>query len=105
DAAQLQCADGSLRRLIDALQSTRIAPLPAPTGFAATLRPYQQEGLGWLRFLRGCDLGGILADDMGLGKAAQTHAHLLPAQHQPQASGASRKASLMGTPVSVIGNW
>ena len=29
-----------------------IQALPAPPQFQAELRPYQQEGLGWLQFLR-----------------------------------------------------
>ena len=33
-----------------------------------TLRPYQHEGLSWLRFLTKLGLGACLADDMGLGK-------------------------------------
>ncbi|WP_343410287.1 SNF2-related protein [Candidatus Amarolinea dominans] len=43
-------------------------PLPAPSGFVGTLRPYQERGLAWLVFLRRVGLGGCLADDMGLGK-------------------------------------
>ena len=51
--------------------------LPTPQGFQGELRPYQQQGLGWLQFLRETQHGGILAEDMGLGKTAQTLAHLL----------------------------
>jgi superfamily II DNA or RNA helicase len=39
-----------------------------PPGIAATLRPYQQEGLRFLRRLCATSGGGVLADDMGLGK-------------------------------------
>jgi superfamily II DNA or RNA helicase len=39
-----------------------------PAGVAATLRPYQQEGLRFLRRLCATSGGGVLADDMGLGK-------------------------------------
>lgn len=42
----------------------------------ATLRPYQQQGLNWLQFLRAHGLAGVLADDMGLGKTLQTLAHI-----------------------------
>ena len=52
------------------------APAPAghapPAGLAATLRPYQLAGFGWLATLTGNGLGGVLADDMGLGKTVQT---------------------------------
>jgi superfamily II DNA or RNA helicase len=78
-----------------------IQPLRAPASFKATLRPYQQEGLGWLQFLRRCRLGGILADDMGLGKTVQTLAHLALEKEE----GRLTKPSLIVAPVSVIGNW
>lgn len=78
-----------------------IEPLQPPARFTATLRPYQQEGLGWLQFLRRCRLGGILADDMGLGKTVQTLAHLALEKEQ----GRLTKPSLIVAPVSVIGNW
>ena len=42
-----------------------------------TLRPYQHEGLSWLRFLTKLGLGACLADDMGLGKTIQVLALLL----------------------------
>ncbi len=42
--------------------------LPTPQGFQGELRPYQQQGLGWLQFLRETQHGGILADDMGFGE-------------------------------------
>lgn len=38
----------------------------------ATLRPYQKEGIKWMKYLYDNDLGGCLADDMGLGKTVQT---------------------------------
>lgn len=78
-----------------------IEPLQPPARFTATLRPYQQEGLGWLQFLRRCRLGGILADDMGLGKTVQTLAHLALEKE----AGRLTKPSLIVAPVSVIGNW
>ncbi len=41
------------------------------------LRPYQHEGLSWLRFLTKLGLGACLADDMGLGKTIQVLALML----------------------------
>ena len=38
----------------------------------ATLRPYQEQGVKWLRYLQQNKFGGCLADDMGLGKTLQT---------------------------------
>jgi superfamily II DNA or RNA helicase len=101
--SQLQAQTSDLRTLLEDLQSSggSIQPLDAPAGFRARLRPYQQEGLGWLQFLRRHRLGGILADDMGLGKTVQTLAHLaVEKQH-----GRLNKPSLIVAPVSTLGNW
>jgi SNF2 family DNA or RNA helicase len=44
-------------------------PLPdKPSGLSCEMRDYQHEGLGWLLWLQSAQLGGCLADDMGLGK-------------------------------------
>ncbi len=43
----------------------------APERIRATLRPYQLQGVTWLRVLHDHRLGGCLADDMGLGKTLQ----------------------------------
>lgn len=102
DRPTLQSNDESMLALIGELEDfSGIQPLAAPAHFQATLRSYQQEGLGWLQFLRRCRLGGILADDMGLGKTVQTLAHLVLEKQQ----GRLRKPSLIVAPVSVIGNW
>ena len=98
----LRSNDLGLRALLDDLESSGgIKPLPAPADFRATLRPYQEEGLGWLQFLRRHGLGGILADDMGLGKTVQTLAHLALEKQQ----GRLLKPSLIVAPVSTLGNW
>jgi superfamily II DNA or RNA helicase len=98
----LHSSDAALRALLDDLDASGgVKPLPAPGGFKATLRPYQEEGLGWLQFLRRHGLGGILADDMGLGKTVQTLAHLLLEKQQ----GHSSKPALIVAPVSTLGNW
>ena len=72
-----------------------------PKGLNAELRPYQQQGLNWLQFLRSHGLAGILADDMGLGKTLQTLAHVLV---EKQAGRLDRPA-LVIAPVSLMGNW
>jgi superfamily II DNA or RNA helicase len=72
-----------------------------PDGFAATLRPYQKQGVDWLQFLRAAALGGVLADDMGLGKTVQTLAHLAI----EKAEGRLDRPSLVVCPTSVVPNW
>jgi SNF2 family DNA or RNA helicase len=98
----LHSDDRSLLRLIEDLKEfSGISPLSAPGSFRTSLRPYQEEGLGWLQFLRRYRLGGVLADDMGLGKTVQTLAHLALEKEQ----GRLCKPSLIVAPVSAIGNW
>ena len=65
---------------------------PLPDGINATLRAYQEVGVDWLTFLRGAELGAVLADDMGLGKTLQTICAL-------------RGRTLVVCPKSVVYNW
>lgn len=53
-----------------------IEPIDPPEGFIGELRPYQCDGLGWLKFLQRFNFGGCLADCMGLGKTVQVLAWL-----------------------------
>ena len=50
------------------------------------MRPYQQDGFGWLAFLWEHRLGGILADDMGLGKTLQSLALISHARERDPAA-------------------
>ncbi len=75
--------------------------VPVPSSVQASLRPYQQQGVNWLQFLRASGLDGILADDMGLGKTLQTLAHI---QVEKDAGRLTRPA-LVIAPVSLMGNW
>ena len=53
-----------------------------PRSLKATLRPYQEAGLSWLKFIHDIGSGGVLADDMGLGKTVQTIALLLAVKQE-----------------------
>jgi len=79
----------------------QLPAVPTPKGLHAELRPYQQQGLDWLQFLRIHGLAGILADDMGLGKTLQTLAHI---QCEKEAGRLDRPV-LVVAPVSLMGNW
>ena len=72
-----------------------------PPTFHGELRPYQREGLGWLRFLEEFQFGGCLADDMGLGKTIQMLAFLEGRRKRNK----KRQASLVVVPKSLMFNW
>lgn len=78
-----------------------IEPSPEPPGFEGSLRTYQREGLGWLRFLREFQFGGCLADDMGLGKTVQLLALVEYAKREEPDAG----PSLVVVPKSLLFNW
>ncbi|MGL4609903.1 MAG: SNF2-related protein [Trueperaceae bacterium] len=78
-----------------------IVQTKVPEGFQGTLRPYQEQGLAWLQFLREYNLNGILADDMGLGKTLQALAHVLAEKEAGRAEG----PSLVVAPTSLMHNW
>ncbi len=88
----------TVRQLVGQQQ---LPEVPAPDGLRASLRPYQQQGLNWLQFLRQHGLNGILADDMGLGKTLQTLAHVLVEKE----AGRLTHPALIVAPVSLMGNW
>lgn len=92
----------ALRSLVAQLQGASALPtVPVPAGVQATLRPYQQQGLNWLQFLRAHGLAGVLADDMGLGKTLQTLAHI----QVEKDAGRLTDPALIIAPVSLMGNW
>ncbi len=91
-----------LRELAERLSSfSGIAQVEPPAGLLTELRPYQRDGLDWLQFLRGYELGGILADDMGLGKTVQALAHILVEKRE----GRLDRPCLVVCPTSVVPNW
>jgi superfamily II DNA or RNA helicase len=91
-----------LREMVQRLQGqVELPEVPLPKSVNATLRPYQQQGVNWLQFLREYQLAGILADDMGLGKTLQTLAHIQIEKN----AGRLTQPALIIAPVSLMGNW
>ena len=91
-----------LREMVQRLSGrAEIPEVMVPKGVHASLRPYQQQGLNWLQFLREHGLAGILADDMGLGKTLQTLAHI----QVEKDAGRLTHPALIIAPVSLMGNW
>ena len=62
-----------------------------------TLRPYQADGVRWMRKLSKYGFSGILADDMGLGKTLEVLTFL--------ASSGFEKPVLIVCPKSLVYNW
>lgn len=70
-----------------------------PAGLVEKMRAYQITGFKWLKALTDNGYGGILADDMGLGKSIQTIALIADiAEHDD-------KPSLIVCPTTLILNW
>ncbi len=118
-------ADGWLGDLLSGQADRRITPVAAPESFHGTLRPYQERGVAWLSFLSNLGMGGILADQMGLGKtimllallahertgqqlgpdAAPSATEAGPAvAHEPNGPQPTRP-TLLVCPMSLVGNW
>ncbi|WP_017586708.1 DEAD/DEAH box helicase [Nocardiopsis ganjiahuensis] len=94
-------ADGPLGALLDGGAKAEPRPMGTPPGFEGKLRPYQDRGSAWLRFLGELGLGAVLADDMGLGKTVQ----LLALLTDERAAGPAPGPTLLVCPVSLVGNW
>ncbi len=78
-------------------------PESVPLGaLEKTLRPYQKEGVYWLRFLEESGFCGILADEMGLGKTLQTITWLQLPRVREKAAGLP---ALVVCPTSLVENW
>jgi superfamily II DNA or RNA helicase len=91
----------SARQLFQKLGSIEdIEAAKKPRALKATLRPYQEAGLSWLKFIHDLGSGGVLADDMGLGKTVQTIALLLAVKQDEK-----KIRALIVAPTSVVTNW
>jgi superfamily II DNA or RNA helicase len=77
------------------------ASVQPPAGLCATLRPYQSEGVAFLQRLRETGTGGVLADEIGLGKTLQTIAHVWI----EKAEGRLDAPVLVVGPTTLVGNW
>ncbi len=86
--------------VLKGLRSPEARQEAAPPDLKAELRPYQQTGYAWLRFIVRLGLGGCLADDMGLGKTVQVISLLLDLKRDKR-----KNASLLVVPASLIANW
>ena len=95
-------AGAELDSILKGLRSPETRQETAPPDLKAELRPYQQTGYAWLRFVARLGLGACLADDMGLGKTVQVISLLLDLKREPARK---KAASLLVVPASLIANW
>nr|WP_243735145.1 DEAD/DEAH box helicase [Paenibacillus turpanensis] len=91
-----------LQHRIGRLEQQSMPLVEPPFTLQATLRPYQMHGSSWLLYLSTSGLGGILADDMGLGKSIQLITYLL---HRKERGDLWDAPALLICPTSVLGNW
>lgn len=89
--------DDRLEDLFDSLLHFQSAELPLSSSLESALRPYQKDGVRWLWTLASNGLGGILADDMGLGKSLEMIAFLSLLKE--------KENILIISPKSLIYNW
>lgn len=88
----------TLARWASATSREPLAEAESGPAFVGELRPYQRQGLAWLRSLRAGRRGGALCDEMGLGKTVQLLAHLSSVD-------AGSAPMLVVAPTSLLGNW
>ena len=92
--------DAFFQEMIKQIQNYQQQTYPIPKTLQSTLRNYQKVGYQWLKTMASYGFGGILADDMGIGKTLQIIALLEDERlHFPQ------HTSLVVCPSSLILNW
>lgn len=92
--------DADFRQIARSFKTVDESEFSIPTSLEKVLRPYQRTGFRWLRTLDSYGFGGILADDMGLGKSVQLLSYLLSLKES-----GLQQASLIVCPASLVLNW
>ncbi len=89
--------DREFKAMIQELSAPETLDIEVPESLRSVLRNYQKTGFRWLKTLCKYGFGGILADDMGLGKSLQVIAMLLSQER--------KKPSIIVCPTTLILNW
>lgn len=76
-------------------------PLPDLKGLTSALRPYQKTGTEWLLFLFENGFGGLLCDDMGMGKTHEVMAFMVSLLERK----AIKEPFLVVCPTTVLSHW
>ena len=82
-------------------RNARLEPVPLGE-LENTLRPYQKDGVYWMRFLEKSALCGLLADEMGLGKTLQTLTWISLARCDAETRD---RPAIVICPTSLVENW
>lgn len=103
DLKRIAVAGGPVQDLFAerALPALAFLPPPGgkPTGVVGTLYPYQTDGWRWLQFIWDQGLGGLLGDQMGLGKTLQIISLIADSSKQ------RKTPALVVAPGSLLENW
>lgn len=86
------------KRMLD-LRPAR--PLPELDEMPSPLRPYQKLGVEWLLFLFENGLGGLLCDDMGMGKTHEVMALMVALREYEGV----KEPFLVVCPTTVLSHW
>ena len=103
DGVDVEAPPTWIRRAEVQNRDGKLKPVPLGPPLDGILRPYQKEGVNWLRFWEENGYAGILADEMGLGKTLQTLCWL----QLPRAVGddGEHRPALIVCPTSLVENW
>ncbi|WP_092871931.1 DEAD/DEAH box helicase [Acetitomaculum ruminis] len=94
-------SDKNYKALIRDIRTFNDSDFEIPKGLKDTLRNYQKTGYRWLRTLDKLGFGGILADDMGLGKSLQVISYISGLKEE---SGETKNFIIV-CPASLVYNW
>ncbi|HZG70989.1 MAG TPA: SNF2 helicase associated domain-containing protein, partial [Chondromyces sp.] len=72
DNSKLFLFEESFRQFLEVLHNPGSLEFEVPKSLEPILRDYQRQGYKWMKTLANYGFGGILADDMGMGKTLQS---------------------------------
>ncbi len=100
DSKMLEARDSSLKELVNGIKNFDVDDIIIPETMSDILRDYQKSGYRWLKTMANYGFGGILADDMGIGKTIQVITLFEDLRLRKQ-----EVTSLVVCPSSLILNW
>lgn len=92
--------DSSFKDILRGIRNVQDADYKVPDSLKSILRNYQKVGFRWLKTMAEYGFGGILADDMGIGKTIQIITLL-----EDEKARHPESISLVVCPSSLILNW